>query len=31
VKAFIAFLTEWITSREVNLTSSRMPSSAGAI
>jgi DNA-binding transcriptional LysR family regulator len=31
VKAFIAFLTEWINSREVNLTSSRMPSSAGAI
>ncbi len=31
VRAFIAFLTEWITSREANLTSSRLPSPARAI
>ena len=30
VKAFIAFLTEWISSREVKLTSSRLPSSMNA-
>lgn len=28
VRAFVAFLTEWITSRGVNLISSRIPSSA---
>jgi DNA-binding transcriptional LysR family regulator len=31
VKAFISFLTEWITSREVNLTSARMPAKVGVI
>ncbi len=30
VRAFVAFLTEWITSRGVNLISSRIPSSANA-
>ena len=31
VQAFISFLTEWITAREANLTSSRMPTKAGII
>ena len=31
VLVFVEFLTKWITSRDVNLASSRIPSSAGAL